>query len=279
MNVVATTDRTTAAATAATHAEDGARRRRRSSGTARWPPAGPRAGRRPGVAARDDGRPCDGDRERPQDALRHGSRRASAPAGRPAASPGPSPRMRSPTAAGGPSSSVHDGQPARCAATAWAVGVSPAISRSSPPGSTAARSSCSRVASWSIVSLSILAGGNRHDVEPGRRAELRSERFAQTQERPARPCLDGPERPSEPIGDLRLREVLLVGQQDDRSFDLGHLRESAAGSPRAAPTASNAASGARRRARSGDDGPTRDQPLERLGRVLVRAGRRRERHE
>ena len=45
------------------------------------------------------------------------------------------------------SSTAHASQPAMWAATACASGVSPAISRSSPPGSTAASSSASRTAS------------------------------------------------------------------------------------------------------------------------------------
>ncbi len=50
-----------------------------------------------------------------------------------------------------PNSAVHASQPARCPASAIASGVSPAISRSSPPGSTAASSSSSRACAWSIT--------------------------------------------------------------------------------------------------------------------------------
>jgi hypothetical protein len=54
------------------------------------------------------------------------------------------------------------------------------------------------------VSLSILADWHRHDGELGARPELGSKSFAQAQERAPRACLDGPERPAQPGGDLGL---------------------------------------------------------------------------
>ena len=114
------------------------------------------------------------------------------------------------------------------------------------------------------------AGTGIH-IESGAGPELGSESPPQAQERPPRPCLDRAERPAEPIGDLGLRQVLLVRQQDDRPFDVRHRREGGAdrlpdaGRCERPPRVPASASRRRRSIRPDDE------PLERLRRVLVRA--------
>ena len=126
-------------------------------------------------------------------------------------------------------SAVHASQPARWPASAIASGVSPAISRSRPPGSTAASSSSSRACAWSITEPRRVrrrrSGRRSGPTWDPVRLPAAAERFPQSKQGAARPCLDGAQRPAQSRGDLRLRQVVLVGEQDHGPFGFGHAVE------------------------------------------------------
>ena len=90
-------------------------------------------------------------------------------------------------------------------------GVSPAMSRSRPSGSTAA--------SLEHLAVPRRDPSSSYPSSPDRgrhRLLSSSSGVAQPQQRPPRPRLHRAERPAEPLGDLRLGQLLAVGQDDHR---------------------------------------------------------------
>ncbi len=170
-------------------------------------------------------------------------------------------------------SAEHAGQPARWPASAAASGVSPAASRSSPPGWTAASSSSSRASRWSIIGPTAPTTA----PEPSSGHEPGPERVAHPQQRAPGAGLDGADRPAQPLGDLALAQLVAIGEDEDRPLDVGQLGQRL-GERRPQLGLGEERGRAHHRLAGSDDLAAREQPLERRRVALVGQGNIGDRH-